>query len=329
MTTPLFAASREPSEDDGVPVPVQYDLRLLEAFVALAHDLHFGHAAKRLGLAQPALSQQIRRLESQIGQRLFTRDSRRVELTPAGAAFRRHARRSLTLAVEAGDAAVHAGRNPWEHLTLSASSDAVPYVHELLHDFALEHPRTRLDLVLQSHAGTVEAMARHASDAAVVWSDDRPPEHEEHSAALLAAPGGGLVMHEEHPLAASPQVTRDDLGGERLSIFAREQCPGMYDRLVEHLGGGDHFARIDQVSPVRPGLFKDVMDGLEPTAVTASPAWRGELEGVPGLVFRPLSPPLELSVWLIWNGLATPPTHALADFAARSSDEPALAAAQT
>jgi len=71
------------------------DLRLVEYFVVLAEELHFGRAAARLHIAQPSLSQQIRRLEETLGVTLLERTSRRVELTPAGAALLRGGRRIL------------------------------------------------------------------------------------------------------------------------------------------------------------------------------------------------------------------------------------------
>ena len=73
----------------------QLDLRRVEYFVAVARELHFGRAAERLHIAQPSLSQQIRRLESQLGVTLLTRTSRRVELTSAGAALLRDGERLL------------------------------------------------------------------------------------------------------------------------------------------------------------------------------------------------------------------------------------------
>lgn len=74
------------------------DLRLVRYFVAVAEDLHFGRAAAKLHISQPALSKQIRRLEDQVGGRLLVRDSRHVELTARGKDFLADARDLLKLA---------------------------------------------------------------------------------------------------------------------------------------------------------------------------------------------------------------------------------------
>jgi DNA-binding transcriptional LysR family regulator len=70
-------------------------LRHLRALVVLAEELSFTRAARRLGIAQPALSTQISRLERRLGRRLVERSTRSVELTPAGEDLLGRARRAL------------------------------------------------------------------------------------------------------------------------------------------------------------------------------------------------------------------------------------------
>ena len=77
---------------------VDLDLRLVRYFVVVAEELHFGRAANKLHVSQPALSKQIRKLEDQLGPRLFVRDSRHVALTVRGEGFYRDAQELLALA---------------------------------------------------------------------------------------------------------------------------------------------------------------------------------------------------------------------------------------
>jgi DNA-binding transcriptional LysR family regulator len=120
------------------------DPRLLRPFVALADELHFGRAAERLHVTQPALSQQIARLERQVGVRLFDRTRTRVELTEAGAAMLPSAR----TAVEASEAAAEVARSHAHgeagELRLGLSPGAHYVAQPLLAEFARHRPQVRV-----------------------------------------------------------------------------------------------------------------------------------------------------------------------------------------
>src|SRR3954451_824589 len=80
------------------------ELRQLQYFVTLAEELHFGRAAQRLHIVQPAVSQQLRGLETELGTRLVDRSTRRVALTAAGQRFLPEAGAVLAAAERARDA---------------------------------------------------------------------------------------------------------------------------------------------------------------------------------------------------------------------------------
>src|ERR1700689_4902141 len=94
------------------------DLRQLRYFVAVAEELHFGRAAQRLGMAQPPLTQQIQKLETALGCRVFLRRPRNTSLTEAGVVLLEEARRLLDNVAESVERARRAGRGEMGQLTV-------------------------------------------------------------------------------------------------------------------------------------------------------------------------------------------------------------------
>jgi DNA-binding transcriptional LysR family regulator len=132
------------------------ELRQLEYFVAVARHGHFGRAAESVYVTQPALSQQVRRLEAELGVALLLRTSRGVELTPAGADLLMRAERILGEAAQArGEMDEHAGLMRGAVRVAAPTADALR-LPEVLAAFHREHPGVRLAL---RHASSTEVLA--------------------------------------------------------------------------------------------------------------------------------------------------------------------------
>jgi DNA-binding transcriptional LysR family regulator len=160
------------------------ELRQVRAFVAVAVELHFGRAARNLGIAQPALSQQIQRFEREIGLQLFERSRRSVRLTPAGMLLLDDARVLLDQAgrlesLIAGIAAGSAGR-----LSIGfVGSAALVHLPDLIARFRSAWPDVELSLREMSTTEQLEALDTGSIDVGCV----RMPVESAGDRALLLA----------------------------------------------------------------------------------------------------------------------------------------------
>src|SRR5829696_5428042 len=125
------------------------ELRQLKYFVAVAEELHFRRAAERLYVAQPAVSEQIRKLEAELDVRLFDRTNRRVEITDDGAALLEEGRRVLAQAEAAQLAARNARERAGARLRIGYLADALPasVPHALQH---LAGATQRMDVSMET-----------------------------------------------------------------------------------------------------------------------------------------------------------------------------------
>ena len=158
----------------GVPEvwPLPVDIRLVESFAAVAEELHFTRAAQRLSVSQPALSQQIARLERQLGAQLFTRLPGAVALTPAGAALWREVQPALA-GLRAGISAARAvGAGVTGRLHVQHLSSYGPHVLPMV---AAQLRETEPDLVVELREASVEeqleALRQRVADVGVFHLD--------------------------------------------------------------------------------------------------------------------------------------------------------------
>ncbi len=179
------------------------ELRQLRYFVVLAEELHFGRAASRIPLAQPALSQQIQKLERELGAPLFDR-GRRVELTEVGHVFLTQARATLDRADQALAAVRDLARGITGELRVGLFANGAAELNRpILQAFTAAHPGVRLTVVELDFTQQVSEVAQGRVDAAIV----RPPLPDDRLelTTLLDEPRVAMVP-ERHPLAEADEI---------------------------------------------------------------------------------------------------------------------------
>ncbi|MFJ7215157.1 LysR family transcriptional regulator [Amycolatopsis sp. NPDC098790] len=261
------------------------ELRQLRYFVAVAEELHFGRAAERLHIVQPAVSQQIRRLERALGVALFLRTTRSVVLSEAGQRFLPHARAVLSAADRAADS-VAEFRPAGSSVRLGTSEGLGDRLDVLLGAFARLAPSVSLELVHAPTSQRLERVRDGSLDATIVrgsWPssglDFTPLWMDE---VLVALPAS-------HPLAASSVVSFASLASLPVRLSPPSRNRPLFELVVS-------CCRSAGFEPVLGPDFTTAQDTLG-TLGFGRPHWtvfyraHANLLPVPGVVFRPLRDP--------------------------------------
>ncbi|GGK75468.1 LysR family transcriptional regulator [Sphaerisporangium melleum] len=275
-------------------------IRHLRYFTVVADELHFGNAAARLGMAQPPLSQRIKRLEDELGVRLFDRSSRQVRLTEAGRLLLAEAR-DIVERVDAIPVLLARTGGDGGSLRVGVPADlGGSAIAALVAGFRAARPEVRLALIEMSTADQVAALTDGALDGGVIRHPVGAPSLR-FGPVLVQHPG--VLLPEDDPLAAFSSVHLADLGARHLVIFPREAEPGLHEETLAdcrrhgYVPAEVHAGRHSQFTL---GL---VMSG---TAVAFGP--RADQTGV---VWRPLlGDPLAWRVSMAWQR----PSEAVEEF---------------
>jgi DNA-binding transcriptional LysR family regulator len=260
------------------------ELRHLRYFVAVAEELHFSRAAERLHVAQPAVSEQVRKLEEELGVRLLNRTKRTVSLTDAGAALLGEARRVLQH-VEIARLATHEVRNrAASRLRIGYAPATLPaIVPKALQ--RLSASMKDLEAILEPGLGLelIAAVRDERLDAAIV---------------SLPAPTAGLrttqlgyeravaTLPVRHRQAVRPAIRLDQLAPERIVVLPRDASRPFYDAVIAAC----------QNAGLSPSLVETPGTCVEPALLAvASGAGVGLLPGsvadrysTPGIRFVPI-----------------------------------------
>jgi DNA-binding transcriptional LysR family regulator len=246
------------------------ELRHLRYFVAAAEELHFRRAAERLGIAQPALSQQIQQLEQEIEALLFHRLTRGVELADAGKAFLDDARAILEHVEQAKAKAQRVARGDQGMIRIGFTGSASfnPIVPGVIQDYRARFPGIAVSLVESGTSQLVDSLRAGRVDAAFIRSPSREVD------GLLVV----SILEEEmlvalpsrHDLAASASLPLEALSGEPFILFPRANSPEVYDNIVQACQHAGFSPKIVQQAPEVASALNLIAAGEGVSIVPAS-----------------------------------------------------------
>jgi DNA-binding transcriptional LysR family regulator len=198
------------------------DLRQLRYFVATAEELHFGRAAERMHIAQPALSIQIKALEDTLGVRLLARTNRVVTLTEAGRLFLKEARRTLEQAEHAAVVARRAGRGEMGRIDIGYDANGA---YSGVLSTTIRHYRRHVpDVELGLHEIPPEAQVTAVLEGRIhVGFVTRPTQGlpQELDAIRLAEWPLRVALPADHPLAERSRIPREALADQPFIGFTK------------------------------------------------------------------------------------------------------------
>lgn len=293
-----------------------FDFRRLRYFVAVAEELHFTRAAERMYIAQPALSEQIRRLEGELGVALLRRTTRRVELTAAGAEFLFRARRILAEADEALADASRAARGETGSIRVAAGATAgLALVADVLRAFGQERPGVDVELRQLEWQAYFGGLEDGRVDAAFVWL---PVEHAALRFAPLHVEPRVAALEAAHPLAGQGELCVEQLLDERWpwvqtspSVVAFWTC--------EDFRGGKPARRGPTIRSME-GMLEAVRAGL---CVATVPRSQAPASAWPGIAFVPITNIAPATLAIAWQASdETPLVQALVEVARRVAATP-------
>src|SRR3712207_1786798 len=209
------------------------ELRLLRYFAVVAEERHMGNAAARLFVSQPALSQQIRALEEQVGLPLFVRHPRGMELTEAGEALLEEARRLLGSSerFEATVEELRRGRTASLRIGLPPGlpQALLPGVLASLRE---AEPEAQIEVRELTTPEQLDALHDGSLDLGLVRE---PVDDNRLSRRTLLVEPLGVSLPASHPLADRPSLTLRELQDELFVCFPRPWAPALHDILVHEL----------------------------------------------------------------------------------------------
>lgn len=263
------------------------ELRRLRYFVAVAEELNFRRAAERLHLAQPALSQQIQKLEAELGVQLLNRSRRSVSLTAPGLVMLDEARRLLRDAAAAARAAVDAESGAGGKLRVGHLADAVPSIlPRAIARFATRHPGVEVLPQTLPARRAIEDVQAGRLDLALVGL---PAQTEGLQVTSVGVEGTVAAVAGRHPLSGRPSIPMAALHDTELVLLPRPVNPAFHDGVLGACREANIAPALVETGEPRAELALLMVAGG--SGIALLPASTAEQYSMPGVVFRELEAP--------------------------------------
>lgn len=209
---------------------VRNETRLMESAIALAEELHFSRASRKVGISQPMLTKNIQDLEALLGGTLFIRDRKHVHLSDAGRAYIEQARLSLLYS----ERAVQAARSVMREIDVPLYVGRSPYIDPFLVTTLLSlrlplFPKLKIELTSQYSVELAHDLMAGALDLAIATE---PPESASLTRVKVTEAPFYIAMSRHHELAACRSVNLAMLHQHRWILFERRLHPPVYDRVL-------------------------------------------------------------------------------------------------
>lgn len=295
------------------------ELRQIEAFLAVAEELHFGRAAERLRMAQSPLSQTIKKLEKGLGAPLFVRNTRSVTLTPAGHSLLPHARRILD-EVDLARRAVSAGTGTVYGKIAIGFSGALNHATLPPLTRALRQHYPQLDVTLRGGLLTQEALHQLGNGALDLAFIGLPIDAPSLATRRIAIERLGVTLPADHPLAGQASVEMAELAGDpfitmpaaqgstlREVTFAACAAAGFRPRIAQEVS--DPYTALSLVAGgVGISLMPGSIEGIMPAGIVFLPLQGDDVLLFSGLAWNPgsMSPAVRAAIQLAEEVLPTP-----------------------
>jgi DNA-binding transcriptional LysR family regulator len=289
------------------------ELRQLQYFHALSEELHFGRAAAREQIGQPALSLQIAKLERELGVRLFDRTSRNVRLTRAGAMLVERARlvlREVEALVAAADRAAMGGR---DSVRIGCIIDTGAYQDVLaaLDAFGLESGAgVELDLHSDHENAVLDRLRHGALDIGITWLPPALPD--DLDAAGLVSERIVAAVPDSHRLAEMDFITPKTVASEPLVLPPRARTPSFWNVLLVQLSGAaGTVPRVSWTEPTPLRILQAVGSGRGLALLPESVAASFDVEGVKCVHCD--QPQLSVNLGVLWRKDSSPLVRSVVD----------------